>query len=1002
MVSSPFTPLVQAWFKARYGQPTPVQRNAWPVVASGDNALISAPTGGGKSLAAWLPLIDRLYRSDPKPGTRLLYISPLRALSSDMAAGLLECLEGLTTMDNKGGGAMPRVGVRSGDTSQSERARHRRRPPEILLTTPESLFVMLGSRGGRNMLCGVESVIIDEVHALIENKRGAHLSLSLERLQALTGENLQRVGLSATVRPLRLVAGFVAGNGRECKVVTPDKAPPPQVRVELPDAPLGALATGAHWQWIGQRLNALAHQRGAMLVFCNTRALVERVASRMGESMEADQVAAHHGSLGRKHRQSVEAGLKAGRIKVVVSSSSLELGIDIGDLDRVCQIGSASGINAFRQRAGRARHRPGQRPRIHAFPLTLSDLLQTRAVIDALEMGKIDRSCMLGTADDVLVQHLIAMVAAGMTDRGQLQALIRRAVTWRHLNEKDLGRLIDMVHDGFVPGRETSHSLVYRRGPVRLGVADEAEKLSLMNAGTIPEWFDYEVLDLSTRQVIGRLDEEFAFESTPGQVIQLGGSTWKILAIATGRVEVEPADNLAPNLPFWFGDGAGRSSDLSLQVMQLCRWVEQGQAVGCSSLQDYLSTSLAVLGRLPGPDCIVLERFFDPGGDQHLVIHTLAGARTNRAWGLALRKRFCRQFNFELQAAATDDGLLISLGAVHSFDLPEVMGYLRSSNARDVLVQALLDTPIFQTRFRWCANIALAIKRRELRGPVPPQIQRSQTENLIARIFPDQLACLENLSGTRRIPDHPLVAQALADCLNDYMDVNQLERMLTGIESGRIGVHAIDTDKPSPLAEALIHAPRHSFLDPAAAEERRTRSFEQPASPTIATPPYRPQGRDEFERSLLTAGYLTASEGEVGGNATRLMTLVHGQLAVSLSGAAPVRVWAHVERLAELLAIWPDARIKPFLPSGLIPAPQADGDEALRRLMLGRIRYCRTVTVNRLAGETGLSDSRIELTLAQLKAEGLITVMTAGDGNLVWRERLPEPVALAGTDHHAS
>jgi ATP-dependent helicase Lhr and Lhr-like helicase len=521
-----------------------------------------------------------------------------------------------------------------------------------------------------------------------------------------------------------------------------------------------------------------------------------------------------------------------------------------------------------------------------------------------------------------------------------------------------------------------------------MGSAEEAARLSLMNAGTIPEWFDYEVLDLSTRQVIGRLDEEFAFESTPGQVIQLGGSTWKILAIAPGRVEVEPIDNEAPNLPFWFGDGAGRSRDLSRQVMQLCRRIERGQASDCVQLQAYLSDSRAILGRLPGPDCIVLERFFDPGGDQHLVMHSLAGARTNRAWGLALRKRFCRQFNFELQAAATDDGLLISLGAVHSFDLPEVAGYLRSSNVRDVLIQALLDTPVFQTRFRWCANTALAIKRRELRGPVPAQIQRNQTENLIARVFPDQLACLENLSGAREIPDHPLVAQALADCLNDYMDIDHLERMLAGIESGRIRIHAVDTDSPSPLARALIHAPRHSFLDPAAAEERRTRTFEQSARSASVTSPYRPLRRNEFEQLLLAAGYLTAAEGEGSGNVSRLMTLVHDQSAVSLVGAAPGLLWVHIERLAEALALWPKAGVRPFLPAGLRPDPIDDADEALRRLILGRIRHCRVLTVGQLSAETGLPSSRIEQALAHLKAEGVIT-SGASKNEVTWTERRP-------------
>lgn len=985
-----FSPLVRRWFEQRYGRPTAVQAAAWPVVASGDHVLISAATGSGKSLAAWLPLVDRLHRCQQDAGVRLLYVSPLRALSRDMAAGVVDCLDGLASMAGRTASGL-RIGIRTGDTTPAERAAQRRRPPDILLTTPESLFVLLGSPGGRKMLSSIDSVMVDEIHALVDNKRGAHLALSLERLAMLTEKPLQRIGITATARPLRLVAGFLVGAGRGCRIVAPPAMTVPEVAVELPDQPLGPFAHGGHWRSITARLLELARQPGTMLVFCNTRAMVERVATQLGEGLDESQVAAHHGSIGRQRRQGVESGLKHGQLKVVVCSSSLELGIDIGSLDRVCQLGSCFGINSFRQRAGRARHRPDTAPRMHIFPLTLADLLDVRALQASVACGQLDPAQICSAPLDVLAQQLVAMVAAGCEDSEVLFEQTRTAMPWRRLARRDFDRVVDMLHEGYVPGRETAQGPVFKRGSGRLGAAEKADKRCLLNAGTIPEWFEYDVVCAATGRVLGRLDEEFAFESSPGQIMQLGGQNWRILCVRPGLVEVEPAVDETPNLPFWFGEGAGRSRMLSRAVMDVC--ADTPAAVRCEQLDNCLAQSRSLLGSLPGRRQIVLERFFDPGGDQHLVIHSLAGAAINRAWGLALRKRFCRNFNFELQAAATDNGILISLGAVHSFELSDVAGWLRSHSVGDVLTQALLDTPMFQTRLRWCANTALAIERRSFRGKVPAQIQRNQTENLIARIFPDQLACLENLSGERRIPDHPLVEQALRDCLEDFMDLPGLIRLLQAIEQGRVTVTGVDTAEPSPLAMALVHAPRNSFLDPAAAEERRTRSFEQPAgrvsnrAPGDKAAPVH-QTRDQFEQGLLRAGYLTAAEVEDSGNSQRFMALVRERLAVGVQISSRTRLWAHIEQLGLLLAVWPAARLKPFLPAGLRPDALADSDEALRRLLLGRIRHCRASNIGQLVAETGLTQAQVVAALEHLKAEGLL--MTSGSGEVrQWQERSP-------------
>ena len=994
---------IRHWFRERYGQPTDVQAAAWPAIASGDNVLVTGATGSGKSLAAWLPLIARLPprpSGGQGPGVQLLYVSPLRALSRDMAAGVEGCLAGLASLGPDTGAEL-KIGLRTGDTSASQRAAQRRRPPDILLTTPESLFVLLGSRGGRTMLRGVRGVIIDEIHALVGSKRGAHLALSMERLQRLVDAPLQRVGLSATARPRRLVAGFLAGAGRSCRIVGHHECTSPRVSIELPDLPLGSFAHGAHWTYVASRLAEIGSRSGNMLVFCNTRAQVERVAAQLDELLPPESLAVHHGSVGRARRQEVEEGLKQGRIKVVICSSSLELGIDIGVLERVCQLGAPRGINEARQRAGRARHRPGAIPRLHAFPLTLSDLLDWQGLVKALGDDRIDALKPSRAPVDVLCQQLVAMVAAGHDHIGEIHRLVSRAYPWRGLHRSALDKVLMMMHEGFVPGRETGRGPLAIMDAERLAAGADAARLALLNAGTIPEWFEYEVVAPDQERRLGRLDEEFAFESSPGQILQLGGQSWRIIRVLPGRVEVEDAGDETPNLPFWFGTGDGRSRGLSRQVGSLCRAAGGGRYPAQRQLATWLAEVRTTLGCLPDDRTIVLERFFDPSGDQHLVIHSLFGARLNRAWGLALRKRFCRGFNFELQAAATDNGVLISLGAVHSFELDQVPAWLKSAQLESLLIQAMLDTPIFQTRLRWCANTALAIQRRDFKGRIPPQVQRNQAENLIARIFPDQLACLENLSGDRQVPDHPLVVQALNDCLSEHLDLEGLVRLYQRMETGSVCVHAVDTPAPSGLAMALVHAPRNSFLDPAAAEERRTRSFERyperdnahAGRPRRQSSSASPALRgDRFEQDLLAAGYLLPREAERQALGTTFLKLVRIRSAFSLHLDSGACLWVHAQRLGEALAVWPGARLQPLLPAALKPPPAADADEALARLVLGRCRLLGSIEVAAMARETGLALPRLDAALAQLQAEGIVC-RHAQPGKTIWRER--KPAALA-------
>ena len=973
-----FTPKPQfdRWFDETFGAPTAVQREAWPLLRGGGHALLIAPTGQGKSLAAWRPLVERLAEQSPaRRGIRALHIAPLKALARDMTFNLAPLLEFAGRLR----GRPVEIALRCGDTPPAERARQRKRPPEILSTTPESLFVLLGSAGGRRLLGTLEAVVIDELHALVGSKRGAHLALSLARLDALTGRQVQRIGLSATARPASTLGDFLTG-GTRCGIVEPAPAGAVDLRVEMPEMPLEPFPNSVHWAQIHARIAALAIERegprsapGGLLVFCQTRAQVERSAAALdemlGEAGLPSEVGAHHGSLDTAHREAVEARFKAGKLRVLVSSASLELGLDLGHVDRVCQIGVPGAVTLVRQRAGRSGHRPGARPRMHLFPLTLNQLVETRALANALRENRIESADIPAAPLDVLAQHLVAMTAAGETSPTRMLEITRSAWPYREFERERLDGLLAMLVGPVADmPAEQSHRLMARDAGGQCRALPGSDRLVLTNAGTIPEFFEYAVTRTDTGEQVGTLDEEFAFESSPGQVVQLGRRSWRIRRVTPGEVLVDSADEEPASLPFWFGEGPGRSPVMAAAVLEtMARRDSSGLHPRAHAM---LAESRQILGALPSPGRLVIERFRDPGGDRHIVLHTFAGARINRAWGLALRKRFCRQFNFELQAAATDDGILISLGVTSRFELAEVAGFVHAHNVADVLTQAMLDTPLFVTRFRWCANNALVLLKNDFGGRIHPQRQRSQAENLIACVFPDQLACLENLSGPRAVPDHPLVPQALDDCLHDYMDLDGLKALLARIENGRLSVHSVDTDRPSPLAEALIHAPRYSYLDEAAAEERRTRNFEQRSArggrgkgtrPDSGTKPaaavhapakadiagFRPDAGG-LEQLLLECGFLSAAEGEAGlgmacpmpGGWTRCFSqLVRERraLTVSLSGNGP-RLWVAVERLGWLKLLDPGAGIRPWIAPALIPAARESREDILCRLLAARRR----------------------------------------------------------------
>ena len=827
-----FHPAVARWFRAQFDAPSEVQVQAWPAIREARSTLIAAPTGSGKTLAAFLAAIDLLIQQGmkaPLPDeVRVLYVSPLKALSNDIHKNLELPLNGIR--DGLLEAGLPdvpiRARVRTGDTPQSERQAMVRNPPHILVTTPESLYILLTSDSGRAMLRSVRSVIVDEVHALAGNKRGAHLTLSLERLARLTEVPPVRIGLSATQKPIEDMAHFLTGApAAHCTIVNTGHVRERDLAIEVTGAPLEAVMANEVWSEVYDRLEQLIRGHRTTLIFVNTRRLAERAAAALAERLGEDAVTAHHGSLAKEHRLDAEQRLKNGKLEALVATASLELGIDIGEVDLVCQLGSPRVIATLLQRVGRSGHQLGATPKGRLFPLSRDDLVECTALIAAVRRDELDRIPIPDRPLDVLAQQIVAEVSAAEWSEEELFETFARAWPYRDLSRAQFTAVTKMLSEGFHTRRGRRSAYLHRdvvQGMLR--ARRGARLTAITNGGAIPDRFDCDVILQPEGIFIGSLNEDFVFESLPGDIFQLGNTSYRIQKIESGRIFAEDAHGQPPNIPFWFGEGAGRSEELSQAVSdlraRLDTELERGQeaayryAVGelhlpnsaAEQLVQYLAAAKAALGVLPTQRRIVFERFFDETGDMHFVIHSPYGSRINRAWGLALRKRFCRRFNFELQAAASEDNIVLSLGSTHSFPLEEPAGYLKAASVKGVLVQALLAAPVFPTRWRWVANTALAVPRNRGGKRVPAPFQRNDAEDLVALVFPDQLACLENMAGDREVPDHPLVDQTLHDCMHELMDIDGLEALLENIEQGAIQIIPRDLTSPSPLAQEILNA----------------------------------------------------------------------------------------------------------------------------------------------------------------------------------------------------
>ena len=1067
MAPRSFHPAVAAWFRATFGRPTAAQAQAWPSIRAGRHTLVAAPTGSGKTLTAFLAALDTLVRQGlQKEGlpdaTTVVYVSPLKALSNDIALNLTAPLAGIRAELAARG--LPeveiRTAVRTGDTPARERAQVLRKPPHILVTTPESLYVLLGSVSGRRMLGQVRTVIVDEIHALAAGKRGSHLALSLERLQSLTGAPIQRIGLSATQKPIDEVARFLVGTrglqadgSADCAIVDIGYAKQRDLALEVPPTPLSAVMSNAQWEQVYARVAELALAHRTTLVFVNTRRMAERAARHLAERLGKEAVAAHHGSLARELRLDAEQRLKHGQLKLLVATASLELGLDIGDVDLVCQLGSPRSIASFLQRAGRSGHAVGGVPKARLFPQTQGELVECAALLDCVRRGELDALHIPPAPLDVLAQQIVAETACREWAEDALFELVRGAWPYARLARTDFDAVVTMLAEGFTTRQGQRSSHVHRDAVNHLLRERKGARMTaLTSGGTIPETGDYAVLlEPQARKALGRpelfsppqgaggagpspggfmsigtVNEDFAVESLAGDVFQLGNASYRILKIEPGRVRVEDAQGAAPNIPFWLGEAPGRSDELSWGVSRLReeiaarlrpdpamaqQWLVQTiglPADAARQLVELLDRTQAVLGALPTQQCIVLERFFDASGGMQLVLHAPFGSRLNRAWGLALRKRFCRSFNFELQAAATEDAIVLSLSTSHSFPLEEVAHYLHPNTALDVLVQALLDAPLFNVRWRWNATNALALPRFTGGRKVAPQLQRMKSEDLLAAVFPDQVACAENLQGPREVPEHPLVAQTLHDCLHEAMDSNGWLRVLHGIADGSIAVLARDLPAPSPLAAEALNARPYAFLDDAPLEERRTQAVQSrrygaaedagalgqldaAAIASVRTEAW-PGARnaDEMHEALCGLGVLTDAEvAAVDGWPAWLAALAQAGRATRLrADGSDTGLWVATERLALLRQLHPRAEAQPAL-APLPDTAAADANAACATLLHLRLSGLGPVTAEALAADLQWPVHDVATGLAALQREGTVLQghFSPGVAQTEWCER---------------
>ena len=1039
-----FHPVTRKWFLRRFENPTEAQQDGWPSIAKKQDTLIAAPTGSGKTLAAFLVCIDQLLRQwlEGKlfDGVQVVYISPLKALSNDIHRNLDQPLAEICELAVEEGYTAPliRAMVRTGDTTASDRQKMLRKPPHILVTTPESLYLLLTSEKGRNILIPTKTLIVDEIHALARDKRGSHLALSMARLDALCTDKPVRIGLSATQRPLNDIANFLVGveitenqkpTQRSCNIVDRGHIRDLDIAVTVPQTQLSAVCSHEQWAEIYEILEARILTHRSTLVFVNTRRMAERVAHHLTEKLGDGVVASHHGSLSKEIRLSAEQRLKAGELRVIVATASLEMGIDIGYIDQVCQIGSPRCIATFLQRVGRSGHSIGALPKGRLFPLTRDELLECLALIRSVHQGILDQIEIPQQPLDILSQQIVASIAAKEMEEHQLYDLCRTAWPYRNLEKNTFGKIVALLSEGFAPGMKRGLHLHRDQIQGQLRPRRGARLTALTSGGAIPDTAEFRVVTEEDRTFVGKLDEDFAIESTAGDIFVLGNTSWRVRYVRNGEVVVNDAQGAPPNIPFWFGEAPGRTIELSTEISNLrdeisqrampanaedtkptdilplieeetdqnglnveaIKWVVNhcgANAWAAEQAVSYITAQRKAIGVVPTGKQIVYERFFDESGGMQLVIHAPLGARINRAWGLALRKRFCRSFDFELQASADDNGVVLSLGPQHSFPIVDLFKMLTSKNGQYLLEQALLAAPMFQTRWRWNITRALAILRQTGGKRVPPHLQRFRSDDLLAATFPETVGCLENHSGDIEVPDHPIVQQTMDDCLHEAMDLVRWLEILQEIETGKVELIARDTREPSPFALELINANPYAFLDGAALEERRTRAVTgrrynvgedvddiskldsaaiaqvcQEAWPVV-------RDADELHDALMSLITLTPEEGANWQQwFDQLVSQGRGTI-VQHPNRTPL--WIATERWPVVQAGLENVTAQPefSLPEHL--QIEVQKSDAWVELVRGRVQHSGPITTSELADHLGLTCAQVDASLMSLEGQGVV------------------------------
>jgi ATP-dependent Lhr-like helicase len=1041
MTLSNFHPLVSRWFQENLGQPTAPQVSGWAHIADGRNTLIASPTGSGKTLAAFLWSINGLVQEAASgtldDRTSVVYISPLKALGNDIQKNLQEPLAAIQQLAEDAGTPLPeiRVAVRSGDTPARDRNLMIRRPPHILITTPESLYILLTAERSRGFLKTARTVIVDEIHAVAGDKRGAHLALSLERLDRLIGAPCQRIGLSATQKPIDEIARLLIGATRvtadgspDCEIVDIGHQRPWDLSIEVSDQPMGPIASHELRAEVHDRIAELSREHRTTLVFVNTRRLVERVAHQLTERLGEGKVAAHHGSLSRRIRLEAERGLKSGEIPVVVATASLELGIDIGHVDLVCHLGAPRALATMLQRVGRSGHWMGAVPKGILFPFTRDELMQAAAAVRAVRAGELDRVILPSKPLDILAQQIVAITATEEIGEDDLWELVLRAYPYRELTREEFDQVVEMLSEGVATrhGRRSAHVHRDQVNGVLRGRRG-ARLAAITSGGAIPDTADYDVIEEPQGTFVGKVNEDFAIESMAGDIFQLGNNSWQIRRVESGTVRVEDAHGAPPTIPFWLGEAPARTPELSSAVSELrqviesklgnregaARWLVAETGVdeaAAEQLVDYIAETLAVLGCIPSLDQVVAERFFDESGGMQLVLHAPFGARINRAWGLALRKRFCVTFDFELQAAATDDGVVLSLGEQHSFPLESVFSYVKTPTLQNTLVQALLPSPMFTNRWRWNITRSLALLRHTGGRRVPMPIQRMRAEDLLAAVFPEQVQCQDNRTGDIIPPDHPLVNETIRDCLHEAMDIDGLREILSSLEHGELRVVAVETPSPSQMSHEILNANPYAFLDDAPLEERRARAVAlRRTDPDLAQglgaldaaaieevlaqawPDIR--DADELHDHLLSVGLLPVADAEPWLEfAAELMEGRRATIAIlEKEGDDPHRCYVAAERLKLVRTAVPSVRFDPEIaePARLGAASDTSREEAVRSIVQGWVQSIGPTTAATLSDRLGLEGSAVELALLSLESAGVVLRgrFTPNPPEIEWCER---------------